>query len=170
MRIMDSVQALPHFLWNRCILKMTNLIQSVCQAGWWKSLLGRLRSAPHNLREDHVQVISLNILTLTKSGQPAIAAALENLTDAICVSQEIPFNQQEISFSQQAKFLDQLEKLSKQATLVREKQAETQIIKSILMNLATDLDASDRLSAVWSAWIYVIYGFFGCQVDSIPSV
>lgn len=105
---------------------------------------------------DNVQEISLNILTLTRLGQPAIAIALEDLADTICVSQEI-------SFSQQAKFLDQLEKLSKQATLVREKRAETQIIKSILMNLATDLDASDRLSTVWSAWIHVIRGFFGCQ-------
>lgn len=101
-----------------------------------------------------IQSISVNVDSLKQSGQTDVASALIALTEAIASSQEI-------DTSQRNDLLDQIEELSKQATLPPEKRAKIGIIKSLTAGIATGLAAAGGLAEVWSTWGPAIRTYFG---------
>jgi len=103
---------------------------------------------------EEVQSISVNVSTLVESGHSEIAKALKNLTEAVAAEQKI-------SSEERAELLDQLEELSRQATLKPEERAKTGVIKAILTSLATGLSAASGLAELWSTWGPAIRRFFG---------
>jgi predicted ArsR family transcriptional regulator len=101
---------------------------------------------------ENVETISVNVSSLVGSGHPGIAQALEALTNAVTESHEI-------SSDERAEILQQLEELSKQATLAPEKR-KFGIIKPILTSLAGMLQAAGGFSEVWATWGPTIQAFF----------
>jgi len=107
-----------------------------------------------NLGEiEDIKSISINILNLKGNGNSEIANALKFLTEALKTNQEIEIDQR-------TEFINQLEELSKQATLPLEKR-KIGVIKAILTSLATGLGAAGGLAEVWSTWGHIIIKFFG---------
>lgn len=103
---------------------------------------------------ENVNSISLNVSTLMDSGKKKVAFALKNLTESVTSNQNI-------SLDQRTEFLDQLEEISRQATLSPEKRAKIGVIKAIITNLAKSFEAVGGLAEVWSTWGRSICNFFG---------
>lgn len=103
---------------------------------------------------EDVGAISANVSELVESGHSNIAEALTNLTEAVASAEELPNDQRQ-------EYLDQLEELSRQATLEPEKRSKSGVIKGIVSNLATGLGAAGGLGSSWSAWGPAISRFFG---------
>ena len=97
--------------------------------------------------------ITANVSTLAASNQYQIAEAFQNITEAVKASQDI-------SSQQQTEILEQLELLSKQATLAPSER-KAGLIKPALSALATSLSAGGGLAEIWSTWGNAIWDFFG---------
>ena len=97
--------------------------------------------------------MTTSITTLADPSQHQIAEALTSLTEAVKASQNI-------SSQQQIEILEQLELLSKQATLAPSER-KAGLIKPILSTLATTFSAGGGLAEIWSQWGDVIKNFFG---------
>lgn len=101
-----------------------------------------------------VERISVNVSALEKSGNFDVAEAMKHLTEAVT-------NSRELSERQQSELLDQLEEISRQATLAPDKRSSSGVIKALLAGIATGLGAAGGLAEVWSTWGSVITRFFG---------
>ncbi|NBA94998.1 hypothetical protein [Pseudomonas sp. R5(2019)] len=100
-----------------------------------------------------VERISVNISTLEKSGGSDAAEAIRHLTEAVTKSHEL-------SERQQSELLDQLEEISRQATLAPDQRSSSGVIKALLVGIATGLGAVGGLAEVWSTWGSTITKFF----------
>jgi hypothetical protein len=103
---------------------------------------------------EHVQSISVHVASLAESGYTEVAKALKELTEAVAASKEI-------SSHERSYVLDNLEELSKQASLPPTERAKTGVVKSILAGVASSLGAAGGLAEVWSTWGDKIRIFFG---------
>lgn len=102
---------------------------------------------------EEIRSISVNISSLREAGNGELAAAIENLTKAVELSNEVDdLSKQEI--------IEQLSLLSTQAVEPPEKRLKPSIIKSITSSLATSLSVASDLSQIWSVWGPIIITFF----------
>jgi hypothetical protein len=114
------------------------------------SLIGILNT--DNIKQ--VDGILLNVSTLEKSGSSDIAKAIKHLTEAVA-------NSSELSERQQVELLDQLEEISRQATLAPDKRSSSRVIEALLGGITTGLGAASDVAGVWSTWGSAISSFFG---------
>jgi hypothetical protein len=103
---------------------------------------------------EDVQSISVNVSTLAESGHAEMAKAIKELTEAVAASQEL-------SADERAYVLENLEELSKQASLPSNERAKSGVIKSLIAGVGGSLSAAGGLAEVWSTWGTAIRGFFG---------
>jgi hypothetical protein len=102
----------------------------------------------------NVENISAHISMLKDSGHTEVAEALNKLTEAVKVNNEI-------SGVQRAEILEQIEELSKQAALPKEKQSRPGVIKAIISSITGALGTAASLAQIWSVWGEPIKKFFG---------
>lgn len=108
-----------------------------------------------NTGEILAESITTNISALNDSNQQRIAEAFNSVTESVKASQDI-------SSQQQNEILEQLELLSKQATLAPSER-KVGLIRPTLSALAATLSAGGGLAEIWSKWGSAIEGFFGIR-------
>lgn len=100
-----------------------------------------------------VKEISINLGALEKEGKIDIVEAIKNLTESITQSKDLDLNTR-------TELLEQLEELSKQATLSPDQRIKKGTIKAILVGLAGGLAVTADLTDVWKEWGDKLIDFF----------
>jgi len=103
---------------------------------------------------EDVKSISASVTTLRASGNTGIAEALGHLTEAAAASQEL-------SPEQRSDLLQQLDEMSRQATIHPEQRAKPGAVRAVLAAVATTFGAAGGLAEVWSTWGPAVKTFFG---------
>ncbi|MBC6697374.1 hypothetical protein [Hymenobacter sp. BT190] len=102
---------------------------------------------------NHVKSISINVGRLQEQGQQQIAQTLNDILEAVAASDSL-------SHDEKNELLDQVEELSKQATLPTEQRAKPGMIKAIIGGIGATIGTAASLSDLWSTWAPVIRTFF----------
>lgn len=102
----------------------------------------------------HVQRITANVQALAASGQPDLAQALKELTEAFTESKEIGEDQRKEA-------LELLEDVSDQAAQPPEKRSRSGVIKAVLDSLSNLAGTATSLEKAWAAWEPHLRQFFG---------
>jgi hypothetical protein len=102
----------------------------------------------------NVEKISVHVSTVKNSGNAEIADALSTLTEAVKANNEV-------AQAQRAELLEQIEELSKQASLPSDKRSSTGVIKAVISSIASGLGTAANLAQIWSVWGEPIKKFFG---------
>ncbi|MCA8833154.1 restriction endonuclease subunit S domain-containing protein [Hymenobacter pini] len=101
----------------------------------------------------HVKSIAINVGRLQEQGQERIAQALNEILEAVATADSL-------NHDEKSELLDQVEELSKQATLHPEQRAKPGMIKAILGGIGAAAGTAASLSDLWSTWGPVIRDFF----------
>ena len=97
--------------------------------------------------------IEANLNVLSDEGQPQVANAIQQVTQAVVDS--------ELDDATKEAVIEQLRELSKQATIARSNRLADSVLRSILSSLGVTLAAAGGLAEVWSTWGSQIADFFG---------
>ncbi len=100
------------------------------------------------------QKIETSIVELKNKGNSDVAESIRNITEAI-------LNTKEINDNTKNEVIEQLEELTKQANLSKDKRVSKSIIKAIFSAIGATLSASGGLAEIWSTWGTNIASFFG---------
>lgn len=103
---------------------------------------------------DNVKSISVSISHLMRSGNTDIAQALKALTVYVAESQEL-------SSEQRISLLENLEELSRQATLDAAHRAKPGVLRSLISGIVSTISTAGGLAEVWKIWRPTIKQFFG---------
>jgi len=101
----------------------------------------------------HIKSISINVGRLQEQGQQQIAQTLNDILEAVAASDSL-------SHDEKGELLDQVEELSKQATLPAEQRAKPGMIKAIIGGIGATIGTAASLSDLWSTWGPIIRSFF----------
>jgi hypothetical protein len=102
----------------------------------------------------HIENINTNISVIDHAKNSEVAQALKEITEAIIHSQELP--QQERS-----ELLEQIQEVSKQATLPVEARSSKGVLKAVLAGIAGTVSTVGGIAEIWSTWGGTILKFFG---------
>lgn len=120
-----------------------------------------------NINISHNQLGMLNIGEMKKVGSISNSISLlmdannDGMAQALKVLTEAVANSTELSEQVRSETLEQLEEISRQATLPQDSRAPIGVIKALLFGIATTLSAAGGLAEVWSTWGHRIGVFFG---------
>ena len=147
-RLIQPGQTIEALLKGETAAEVSRLVKATLTSA---SAAARSPSAPEI---QHVASINVNVPALEQSGYAEAAHALTQLTEAVA-------SDQGIGRDERADILEQLEELTRQATLPSEETPKPAVVKEILTALATTLGAAGGLAEVWSTWGPAICQFFG---------
>lgn len=101
----------------------------------------------------HIKSISINVGRLQEQGEKQIAQTLNDILEAVAADVSL-------SHDEKNELLDQVEELSKQATLPAEQRAKPGMIKAIIGGIGATIGTAASLSDLWSTWGPIIRSFF----------
>jgi hypothetical protein len=100
--------------------------------------------------------LSMHLINVAEAGHSRVAQGLKAIVEALVRNTEF-------STVQKEEVLDQLEELTRQASLPAEQRARKGVIKTLLNSLTTTLGAAGNMAEVWGTWGDVIKEFFGLK-------
>lgn len=100
-----------------------------------------------------VKSINANMHILDNEGHKEVARALQ------CISQAV-ISSEDISEESRIEIVEQIEEVSRQATLPSNQRTSKGVIKALLSGIATGLGAAGGLAEVWSTWGSVLVNYF----------
>lgn len=98
--------------------------------------------------------IESNIIELKNKGNAKVAEGIKQITETL-------LNSKELKDEIKNEIFEQLEELSKQANLPKDKRVNKSVLKAIISSIGGALSAGGGLAEIWSTWGTEISSFFG---------